>query len=213
MPRRVITSFGYGDECSKLARISAVTFQRYAAAHGWDLFLPQKQFFSRAHLEAGRGDSWLKVPLIHVLLEDYDEVLWLDADVMAMRLDRDIADDLTDAPMHLVVHHTIDGEVPNCGVWHVRRQARDMVRSLWDRNQFRRSECWWEQAALIHALGGDPDAEKVRVNPSYLWSELPYEWNPHVADARGIPGGFRFFHATQVSGRQAVMERMLEKVR
>jgi hypothetical protein len=110
--------------------------------------------------------------------------------------------------MHMVVHHTPDGAVPNCGVWHVRRAAAGILESLWKHNSFVKSDCWWEQAALIHVLGGDPDATPTLTPPGPLWGELPYEWNPHIRDARGIPGDCRFFHATQFQDRfAAMMER------
>ena len=138
------------------------------------------------------------------LLRVYDTVLWLDADVVIRRFDVDIARE-TSAPVGVVVHHTPDGAVPNSGVWLIRARAIDFVESLWWRNSFRRSECWWEQAALISALGGDPDATPTSTPPGPMWAELPYTWNPHIHDDRGIPQDCRFFHATQFPDRRAAM--------
>lgn len=202
--RRVLTSFGFGSHHAML-RIAVPTFSDYAARHGYDLFVPAKppEGFDRPA-------SWAKVLLIASLVErGYEEVLWLDADVVVRRFDRDIADDCGPEPMHMVVHETDDGSVPNCGVWFVRASAAGFLSQVWNRTGSRREGAWWEQAAVIACLGGDPDAEKVSVPSGPLWGQLPYEWNPHARDARGIPNASRFFHATTLHDRAAAMRRAI----
>lgn len=207
MRRRVLTTFGFGPH-GEMLRVSLPTHAAYAARHGYDLFVPQPAFFAGV---GGREASWMKVPLISALLgtAGYDEVLWLDCDVAVLRHDRDIADDCGDAPMHVVVHRTGDGAVPNLGVWFVRKEFVETLGRIWNAPTSRRSACWWEQAAAIHVLGGDPDADSISVPAGPLWGELPYEWNPHVYDARGIVGDARFFHATQFADRVAEMQRRI----
>ena len=204
--KKALTTFGLGP-MAELLDVSLPTFAWYAQTHGYDLFVPSGRQFSGINRHA----SWGKIPLIVSLLRGgYDAVLWLDADVAVVRHDRDILDDLpADAPMGLVVHRTQDGAVPNCGVWLVRAEAAELLESLWPLDGFRRSSCWWEQAALIAALGGDPDATPVEVPAGRAWAELPYEWNPHVRDPRGA-AGCRFFHATCFPDRKAAM---LEAIR
>ena len=204
--KKVITTFGLGP-MAELLDISLPTFAWYAQTHGYDLFVPSGAQFTGTN----RPVSWGKIPLIVSLLRSgYDTVLWLDADVVVVKHDRDILDDLpTDSPMGMVVHHTEDGAVPNCGVWLVRAEAAEMIESLWPLNGFNRSSGWWEQAALIAALGGDPDATPVEVPAGRGWAQLPYEWNPHARDPRGV-SGCRFFHATCFPDRKAAM---LEAIR
>jgi hypothetical protein len=192
---------------SDLMNVSLPTFARYAQKHGYDLFVPSGEQLAGL----SRPVPWGKVPLILSLLSaGYDAVLWLDADVGVIRHDKDILDDLpADAPMGLVVHRTPDGAVPNSGVWLVRSAASETLESLWPLDGFRRSAGWWEQAALIAALGGDPDATPVSVPAGPTWAELPYEWNPHARDPRGF-AGCRFFHATTLPDRHAaLMEAIL----
>jgi len=205
--RRVLTTFGFGEH-SRFLGISLPTFARYAAQHGYDLFVPQAGFFSGR--DEGRSASWLKIPLLHSLFGyGYDEVLWIDADVVIRRFDRDIFDNCTLAPLHMVVHETKDGSVPNCGVWFVRSSFGPYLPAVWRLNGFRRENGWWEQAAVLSILGADPDAESVRVPPGPLWASIPYEWNPHALDPRGIPQDCRFFHATMVHDRAAAMRRAI----
>jgi len=37
-----------------------------------------------------------------------------------------------------------------------------------------------------------------------LWAQLPYEWNSHIHDPRGVSDS-RFFHATCFADRKAAM--------
>ena len=200
--KKVITTFAFGPQRA-LLDVCLPTFARYAETHGYDLYVPAERSVSAAD---ARPYSWLKIPLLLSLFErGYDTVLWLDADVVVRRYEKDILEDAQAAPIGMVVHRTGDGAVPNAGVWIVRSTAVDFLRPLWLRDSFRRSSGWWEQAAVIEALGGDPDADRVFVPEGPLWSELPYEWNPHVADERGIPNDCRFFHATMFPDRRAAM--------
>jgi hypothetical protein len=199
--KKALTTFGLGP-MAELLDVSLPTFAWYAQTHGYDLFVPSGRQFAGT----SRPPAWGKVPLIVSLLRGgYDTVLWMDADVAVVRHDKDILDDLpAGSPMGLVVQDTPDGAVPNSGVWLVRAEAAEMLESMWPLDGFRRSACWWEQAALIAALGGDPDATPVAVPAGRAWAELPYEWNPHVRDARGV-AGCRFFHATCFPDRKAAM--------
>lgn len=196
--RKALATFAFGPAADLLA-VSLPTFQRYAGLHGYDLYVPAEREFSRPW-------SWFKVPLLLSLIEaGYEAILWIDADVVVRRHDVDILDEAPAAPTGVVVHHTSDGAVPNCGVWVVRSEARGLLEGMWHRTGHRRCDCWWEQAAFIAALGGDPDATPTSTPASDAWGELPYHWNPHVNDARGIPANCRFFHATQIHDRKAAM--------
>lgn len=202
--RRVLTSFAFGPQ-ERLHDLALPTFAAYAQQHEYDLFVPRARYFHRwEHIIAGRHPAWFKILLLIDLLSSYDEVLWIDADVVVRDYDRDIADDASAAPMSVVVQNTADGAVPSTGVWFLRRPAIDLLDRAWHLNSFGRSDGWWEQAAIVSVLGGDPDATPVSVPASDLWGELPYEWNPHIRDPRGVTKG-RFFHATMFGDRAQAM--------
>lgn len=208
---KCLTTFAFGPH-EELLDVALPTFWRYAKTHDYDLYIPRHNAIRRFEQIDGRCVSWLKVLVLSSLLDTYDVVLWLDADVAILRHDRDIVDDAPDKPMGMVVHHTPDGHVPNCGVWLVRKSAKVFLDGLWPHNGFRRSACWWEQASVIHCLGGDPDSPNdVGVPAGPLWGELPYEWNPHGMDARGVPADARCFHATTFPDRAGEMRRRVHE--
>jgi len=208
---RVIATYASGPATQWL-EVSMPTFEEYASIHGYDLVLANDvDRLPGSGWAASRHPAWRKVPTIACLCRRYDEVLWLDADVAIRRMDVDIATEAVGDRRHfLVVHNTSDGAVPNSGVWFLRGVDGDEIDALRDLASFTRSGCWWEQAALIKSLGGDPDATPVSVPASNKWSELPYHWNPHCHDPRGIPADCRFFHATMFHDRAAAMREMLK---
>lgn len=205
---RVIATYASGPAL-EWQKVSLPTIAAYAVRHGYDFVVPGEEFYREVGC-VGSHPAWRKIPLIARLCLMYEEVLWIDADVVIRQMDVDIALDAVGTGKHfLVVHHTPDGAVPNTGVWFLRGIRGDEISTLWDMSSFSRSACWWEQAALISSLGGDPDATPVSVPPSDKWAELPYHWNPHVHDARGVPADCRFFHATCYLDRVAAMQEML----
>lgn len=194
---KVLTSFSFGDQTDLLS-ISIPTFRQYALTHNYHMYIPPKPDFDRPW-------SWFKVPLIISLLESYETVLWIDADVVIMNHTKDILDDCSNAPFNLVVHESREGKVPNLGVFIARKSAVPILKEMWKLDKFNRSNGWWEQAAFISVAGGNPDITPTETPPGEMWSSLPYEWNPHKNDHRGIPDNRRFFHATMFDDRAKEM--------
>lgn len=207
---RVIVTYASGPAVEWL-EVAWPTFCKYAGRHGYDLVLADDvERKPGCEWVSARHPSWRKVPAIAEMCRRYDEVLWLDADVVIRKMDVDIATEAVGDRKHfLVVHHTPDGAVPSAGVWFLRGIDGDEIDALRDMTGFARSGCWWEQAALIKSLGGDPDATPVEVPKSARWAELPYCWNPHRHDSRGVPPDCRFFHATMYADRVAAMREAL----
>jgi len=106
-----------------------------------------------------RPPAWRRVRLIPELFEmGYDEVLWLDADALFVRFDKDVLDELRpDKHLYLVEHRHPgfpSSKVPNSGVMLVRNSAwsKEFFRRLWAMQQYERHP-WRENAALIDAFG------------------------------------------------------------
>ena len=210
--KKVITSFGVGEH-QRLLALSIPTFYLYAQNHGYDLFLPDLTFFNEEIKLS--PPSWWKIDLIKYLFTKYDQVLWIDADVIICRFETDIANDVDEShDFGAVVHETPDGSVPNCGVWILNKSCLSWLDKLKNFKNFTRSECWWEQAALIHLLGMNPDEKNISLPKSFpiSWTQLSYAWNPHINDHRKIPQDTKFFHSTCFTNRYSTMKHILQQI-
>lgn len=193
----------------EMLAVTAPSHAKYAAIHGYDYAMASPRVVKA--LRDGRPPSWAKVKMLTqcARMEPGGFSLFLDADVVVSDFSKDILEDFpAGKKFGMVVHHTSDGAVPNCGVLACMGDCADELQDIWDAPTFQRSEFWWEQAAMIHLLGGDPDATPVAVPEGPLWGELPYEWNPHANDPRGFPPGLRFFHATMLAERAKALTMM-----
>lgn len=180
----------------ELLEIAMPTFERFAERHGYEVVV--------AELQSSRPPSWHKIPALLAALDEYEEALWVDADVV-------IVDDSDDLPVPkfkwqaLVAHHTNDGEVPNCGVWLVRQPMRPVLEQIWKMGEFV-NHAWWEQAAVCQLLGyrGCP---LTLAEPGELVARTAFlgkEWNGHINDPEVVDHP-RFRHATMHPDRTAIM--------
>ena len=210
--KKVITSFGVGPHTSLLS-LSVPTLYLYADNHNYDIFLPSNDFFSEK--SKANPPSWWKLDVIEYLFNTYDQVLWLDADVIICRFEEDISVKVNSKDdFGAVVHETPDGQILNCGVWFLNKSSLKWLSSLKSYNKFKRSSCWWEQAALLHIMGMNPDDEYIKI-PEHCgisWTQLDYSWNPHINDHRKIPPDTKFFHATCFRDRYAIMKNILQQI-
>lgn len=218
--KKYLATFGVGPASAAL-EVSLPRIAEYAFRHGYKLVVPGPD--EVRELCHGRPPSWGKIPLMMRLAMNStaSAVVWLDADVIPTRMDKDIADDASPNCLNVVVQNTPDGAVPSFGVI-VATQGSGMIKTLFriaraagpDGMGLQRSHGWWEQAAAIKALGGDPDQTPIVTPPRGPdWSELPYEWNPHPCDPRGIPDDCRFFHATATNDRVGDMKRWVQMLK
>lgn len=194
---RALISFGTGSS-AELLKIALPSFAEFADAHGYTLrvYEPDPDPFW--------PPPWLKVACIQHALEEYDEVLWVDSDIVITdtSTDMEVPDDAWQA---MAVHRTQDGHVPNTGVWVCRRPIKDSLRALWKMQDYR-NHPWWEQGAVLAAMGYDSWARPIVLgNPTELHMRthfLSTEWNSHPWDEAEEP---RFRHATMHDDRAAVM--------
>jgi hypothetical protein len=203
---RALVTFAIGDDYQELLQLAQPGFQEYAELHGYDLLTQPPTVSSRA-------PSWRKVPHLHGLLDHYQELLWVDCDVVIVDPSWDLADDVPDRDWQaLVCHHTPDGEVPNCGVWYLRPPMRPILERMWRMVQYTH-HVWWEQAALLDLLGYHGYPARL-TDPTELYARtcwLDLEWNSHEErDRHPRP---RFAHATcgPVQWRHDVMRQYTER--
>jgi hypothetical protein len=145
---KAIASIGTGPH-EQLMRLAARSFRPFADRHGYDLHL------HATVADVGRPSPWAKVPLLRDLLDRYEQVLWLDSDLV-------IVDPSQDVPavdfMGLVEHTTKEGRMPNTGVWVLRSsdRMREFLDLVWAQEDLIEHP-WWENAAVCRLLGYDLD--------------------------------------------------------
>lgn len=202
---RALVTFGVGPH-EELLKIARPGFEAFAERHGYDLVVRDASLAGAQALLSGRPPSWGKVTAVYDALDVYDEALWVDADVVIADATGDVVV-AGDAWQALVRHHTADGEVPNCGVWLVRRPMRRVLLDLWAMTRYVEHP-WWEQAALHELLGyrGRP-VRLASPTPLYEMTEwLDAGWNVHPRDLQTCEWP-RFLHATTLPDRAKVMRR------
>jgi galactosyl transferase GMA12/MNN10 family len=143
---KALCSIGSGPH-EALLEISRPTFAAFAERHGYELITSPETV-------AARPPAWAKVPMVREALGTYDLVLWIDADAVIVDGSRDIADGFEANRFLALVRHG-ERQVPNTGV---------MVDRVWAAKRFVHHP-WWENAALLDALGYDLPGE---LEPSRL---------------------------------------------
>lgn len=199
MKRAIVTSHE-GEEFERIAAITLPRIAAYAERHGLDHIEVEPPAFIR------RPPSWKKLVAICEAFVDHDEVLWLDTDVVIVDGAENIFDAVPAGAAHAMVRHfTNEGDVPNAGVWLLRRPMLSVLASIAMVDAVVHHR-WWEQAALL-ALMGFVEADGLCTHsldtPLYAdtaW--LDESWNVW----RGSPGdtAVRFRHACGLAGEDRI---------
>jgi len=129
-----------------------MTCRLYAHRNGYAVYIDD-------NAKCERHPAWHRVMLIPMLLDQgYDYVLWLDADAMFVRFDRNIAEVITGKHDLYLAQHDHPSfapiKVPNTGVMLVRNSpwSRMLFYRLWTMDEYA-NHMWWENAAMIKTLG------------------------------------------------------------
>jgi glycosyl transferase family (putative galactosyltransferase) len=181
--RKVLCTIATGPHAD-LFELSGPSFAIFAERHGYDLAV------RRVLTAPDREPSWNKLPFFLELFEEYDLVVWVDADAAIVDPSSDIAEELGPEDLMGVVAHEYDDQViPNCGVWVLRNDdgVREFVERLWNRTEFL-DHRWWENAAFLDELGYqvDPRVDLVRPTPMLRRTRfIDRSWNSiRVDEAR-----------------------------
>jgi len=199
--RKAIASLGTGAH-EPLLRLAARSFGPFARRHGYDLHLHTEP------LEPSRPAPWSKIPLLRELLGRYEQVLWLDSDLV-------IVDPREDVPaprcMALVEHTTKEGRMPNSGVWALRAGADAVafLDAVWAQEDLVEHK-WWENAAICRLLGYTLDP--LGPGAPTEWRErtelLDPRWNS-IPDARARRPRIRHYPGYAPRTRAVLMARDL----
>jgi hypothetical protein len=201
-----------------LLELSARTFRAYARRHGYRLELYDLHDDRDRSSAAVRAAKWRKVALLRSALDRAEVVLWLDADTVVRRFDRDVADELPRSSFQgLALEHFPDRWNPNTGVWVLRGgpAARAFLDEVGQTGQLPHS--WADQATVCQLLGWDlgdhhgHGARPRRHSPhraGTCW--LDPTWN-HVG-AHDRSARIRHYAGQPLSERRARMERAVRRL-
>lgn len=177
--RAIVSGFA-GDEWGKVAEVTWPRMLDYAGRHGV-VFLPA------VLAKRSRPLPWSKLWCIASAFIDFDEVLWLDADVLIVDPSTSIFDEFAAEADTAMVRHPVPSHL-NTGVWLLRRRMNPILVDAAMRDEYVHHP-WWEQAAIHACLDAYGDRIKVQ--------EIGPEWN---ACRDIMPESPRFLHACGMHG-------------
>lgn len=181
--------------------IALESFRPYAERHGYDLIVGSGE-------SDGRPPSWAKVLLLRRLLDSYDEVLWLDSDMVVVDGAINIASLVPEDSFQALCRYreAEGGMTPNAGLWFIRSRpaAREFLDAVWEGHAH--GEGLWENLAIFELLGYSTARPFRLIRPS-AWSSgthlLPEEWNYPMVDARSAPEA-RILHFLNMANEKRV---------
>lgn len=202
-----------GTRFRPLLRASLPTFERFAERHGYRLVIHEVDDRRAINDPAARKDvRWSKISVLRTILRGTDFALWIDADAMIRRYERDILDDLPGECFQGFVLERIGGRInPNSGVWVIRSDPRsfsflatlDAIGPL--------DHSWSDQATICHLLGwslGDYHGRGARPVRATAYCRgtwwLPQEWNVVSSDDEGT-ARIRHFAGLSIERRIEMM--------
>lgn len=143
----IIVTASEGEEFAVIRKITWPRLHAYAKKHGMEFY------WDDMPRGTPRPPSWKKLTFIAHALSQADTVIWVDADVYVLNFLDDILAGVPDTAWQAMVRHqTNEGDVPNAGVWVVRRPMLMYLMAA-AMSDHLINHPWWEQAA-IHAMMG-----------------------------------------------------------
>jgi hypothetical protein len=183
--------------------IALESFRPYAERHGYDLVIGSGD-------SEGRPLAWGKVLLLQRLLDSYEEVLWLDSDMVIVDNDLDLASVVPETAFQaMALQQEYDGAIiPNAGLWFVRArdEAREFLKEVWACERHIDGQGMWDNLAVLELLGYTTERPYRLTRPS-RWTEgthyLAPEWNCPAVGVRSPPGA-RIMHFFAMANEKRV---------
>ncbi|HEX7189565.1 MAG TPA: hypothetical protein VF423_15200 [Actinomycetes bacterium] len=183
--RRLILTAAGPTMHAVLHDLSLPSFQRYAQRWGYAVRAVDLPSDGSGADAAAQTAKWAKVRLLREALAGHEMVLWLDADVLLLRDDEDVADHLLPGDFQALALEQVPAEHrvnPNTGVWLLRGPSAvdflDQVERLGPQ-----PGPWADQGAVLAALGWD------RGDESYAWAR-PGRGSPYLTRTSWLPPGW-----------------------
>lgn len=143
----------------------------YAKRHKYDLILYHDL------LDLKRPAPWNKIPAIQNHLNDYEWIMWSDADSLIMNQDINI-ESLIDNNYDLIITREANDKHINTGQFLIKNSSwsRQLLHDIYAQTQFINASGWWEQAALAHLLTTNKSLyKKIKILPQRTMNSHPVE--------------------------------------
>ena len=184
--RRVIVTAAGPSMRAVMHELAVPSFRSFAGRWGYDVRAVDLDDDGRGADAAAQRAKWAKVALLREALSAYPLVLWLDADVLLLRADEDIADHLGAGDFQALAIEQVPAERrvnPNTGVWLLRAcpQAFAFLDAVDAAGP--QPGPWADQGAVLAALGwdrGDADYHGAR----------PGRGSDHLGGTAWLPPGW-----------------------
>lgn len=220
--RRAIATVAIGAHEDLLA-ISIYNLTEFAEKHGYVLKICTHS------LDSSRPSAWTKLLFIIDLMNQYDEIFWIDADAIILETSRDIKAEIdSKSELSWVYHEYGNQRHPNSGVMYIK--VNDNTKKLFHKANLQHdleNHPWWDQAALMRVMGIqtlDSNIGRMPKNEVMEIKEqrLSLEWNsirqnsshsPIIRHFAGEPFWIRKFlmaeYANPEIGASLVLENMV----
>lgn len=186
-PRGVLVTAAGPGMRDVLHDLALPTFRRYAERWGYDLQAVDLPVDGSGADEAAQHAKWRKIALLRQALREHRLVVWLDADVLLLRQDEDVAGLLRPRSFQGLVLETVPAEQrtnPNTGVWVLRSCPAAVAFLQAVETAGPQPGPWSDQGAVLAALGWHRGDERYRgarpgVGNAFARSTtwLPGRWN------------------------------------
>jgi hypothetical protein len=182
-PRKAIATVALGAHVEFL-ELSFENLKLYAEKHGYELEI------CRENLDPNRPECWTKTLFILRLMNDYDEIFWIDSDAIIVDSTTDIRDELLPETELAWVYHAYDNQShPNAGIMYIKvnSETKDFFQTV-NAQEDLYFHPWWDQAAMMRVLGQDSVVHPIGsgniVHPFKIQEQrISNEWNSIRQDA------------------------------
>ncbi len=162
------------------------TFERFADRWNYDLHVEQIAVDGAGANDGAQQAKWTKIRLLRQALTRYPLALWVDADVLLVRSDEDVAEHLHPEHFQALVIEQVPYEHrvnPNTGVWLMRSGPTAFAFLDAVQEAGPQPGPWADQGAVLAALGWDRGDER------YHWAG-PGAGNAFQAATSWLPTGW-----------------------
>lgn len=159
--------------------------ERYCALHGYDFICFPEM------LDLSRLPPWQKIKAVEQALQQYDWILWSDADSIIMNEEISL-EDLIDEEYSFIICFDEVSHVVNSGQFLIKNEDKsfDFLDRVYSKQEYL-NHPWWENAAIIEALKEDAFSTGfAKILPQRKMNSFAFEVCGHNLQACYQPGDF-----------------------